>query len=263
MGHGHLSTEEAKIKQLPGWDVFRYSHVLYLSDLQRDWGVVALNREAYKAFSDTILIKHRADLAAEQEAIKEWLNQGGFNSNLPLPWGAAGLSQLEYMNYEYLKVACGFELHLKARLLSQEYVLHEINDSDVKYRTLAKEQQKRPINKAELFSIDGFRFNGKENYLPGLKPTSIKFSLLTDKAEYLKAIGLPDETMALISDYRNLRNQIHLPGDAVETPGLQKLKGKHISEFILDFVNEEIVDCSNKIIVSRKFMFPLLAIIAN
>ena len=259
MQHGHLSTEEAKSKQLPGSDVFRHSHLFYLSDSHRDWGAVALNREAYKAFSDTILVRHAAELKVEREAAKEWLKQGGFSSNLPLPWSAAGLSQLEYMNYEYLKLGCGFELHLKARLLSRDYLVHDVDDTDGRYGTLARAQKQRPVEKAELLDIDGFRFNGRENYLPGLKPTSIKFSLLTDKNEYITALGLPVETIAVIRDYRNLRNQIHLPGDVIETPGLQKLQGKPISEFLLDFVNREIVSWSNQIIVNRKFTFPLLA----
>ena len=259
MQHGYLSTEEAKSKRLPGSDVFRYSHLLYLSDFHRDWGVVALNREAYKAFSDTILVRHRAELKVEQEAIKVWLKQGGFSSNLPLPWGAAGLSHLEYRNYEYLKLACGFELHLKARLLSRDYLVQDVDNTDVRYRTLARAQKQRPVEKAELLNIDGFRFNGRENYLPGLKPTSIKFSLLTDSDEYIKALGLPVETIAVIKDYRNLRNQIHLPGDVIETPGLQKFQDKPISEFLLGFISKEIVSWSNQIIVNRKFTFPPLA----
>jgi len=263
MGHSDLSTEEARSRQLPGSDVFRSSHIMYLDEIHRDWSVVALNREGYKAFADTILVRQRAELMAEQEALRKWVDQGGFSSNLLPSWSAAGLSQLEYMNYEHLKLACGFELHLKARLLSQGYIVQEIDNSDVGYKALAKEQKKRPVTKSELFSIDSFRFNGKENYLPGLKPTSIKFSLLTDNAEYLKIIGLPTESMEIIKDYRNLRNQIHLPGDAILTSGLQKFKGKHILEFILDFINAEIVDWSNKIIENRKFTFPQLATIAN
>ena len=205
MQYNHLSTEDAKGQRLFGSDVFRSSHLPYLNEMQRDWGVVRLNREAYKAFSDTILVKHRAVLKAEREAAKEWLKQGGFSSGSRLPWSAAGLAELEYMNYEHLKLGCGFELHLKARLLSRGYLVHNVDDTHGRYRALARAQKQRPVEKAELLDIDGFRFDGRENYLPGLKRTSIMFSLLTDKDKYIKALGLPDETIAVIRDYRNLR----------------------------------------------------------
>ncbi|MBI2910396.1 MAG: hypothetical protein HYX92_22350 [Chloroflexi bacterium] len=258
MQHNDLSTEDAKSRRLPGSDVFRYSHVFYLNEFHRDWGVVALNREAYKAFSDTILVRHRAELKVQQHAVREWVRQRDFGSNLPFPESSAWFSQLEYMNYEYLKVACGFELHLKARLLSRDYLIHSVNNADGRYRTLARAQRERPVKTAELFSIDGFRFNGKENYLPGLKPTSVQFSSLTDKDDYIVALGLPAETVAVIRDYRNLRNQIHLPGDVIETPGLNKFQHNPISEFLIDFINSEIVSWSNQIIVDRKFTYPLL-----
>jgi hypothetical protein len=152
MDHSDLSTEEARSRQLPGSDVFRYSHIIYLDEFHRDWSAVALNREGYKAFTDTILIGERAELVAEQEGLRKWLDQGGFCSSQQPSWSAAGLRQLEYMNYEYLKLACGFELHLKARLLSQDYIIQEIDSSAIGYKTLAKEQKKRPVTKSELFS---------------------------------------------------------------------------------------------------------------
>ena len=250
--------EEARSKQLPGSEVFRRSHLYYFSDFNRDWGVVALNREAYKAFSDTILVRHRAELEAGRKAMEEWLKQGGFSSSLPFPWSAAGQSQLEYMNLEYLKLGCGFELHLKARLLSRDYLVHNVEKND-RYRTLANEQKQRPVKKVELLTIDGFRFNGRENYLPGLKPRSIDFWLLTDKEEYIKALDLPRETIAVIKHYRKLRNQIHLPGDDAETPELPEFRNRPILEFLLSFVNMEVVSWSNQIIANRGFTFPRLA----
>lgn len=254
-----LSTEEAKNRQLPGSDTFRHAHILYLDDFHRDWSVIALNREAYKAFSDTILIQNRAELMVEHEDVKEYIKQGGFNSDLPLPWSEAGMRRMEYRNYENLKIASGFELHLKTKLISQDYVVHCIDGNDSKYQSLAKEQKKRPIKKAELFSIDNFRFNGDENYLPGLTSKSIGFEQLTNRDGYSNVIGLPVETMEIIKDYRELRNQIHLPVGTIETPGLQNLRGKDILEVILDFVNVNIVDWSNSLIVNHKFTFPLLA----
>jgi len=86
MATNHMSTDQAKHQGLPGSDVFRYSHLLYHDPLNRDAGVVHLNVEAYKSFSDTVLLTQRHALAAEQSAAKEWLAAGGFASNIPFPW---------------------------------------------------------------------------------------------------------------------------------------------------------------------------------
>ena len=46
---------------------------------------------------------------------------------------------MEYVNYENLKIASGFELHLKARLLGGDYVLHEIDPKVDCYKALSAE----------------------------------------------------------------------------------------------------------------------------
>ena len=149
----HLTTEEARRRKLPGFDVYRYTHLLYHDDLKRDFGVVRLNVEAVKAFSDTVAFVQRHTIAAEQIAVKQWLAQGGFESGLPYPWGMALRASMEYANYEHLKIASAFELHLKARLLSRSYVLHEIDGSVAEYRGLAAEQRDRPIQRGELVAV--------------------------------------------------------------------------------------------------------------
>jgi hypothetical protein len=243
----HISTEEAKEQGLPGSDVFRFSHLLYHDPVNRDAGVVHLNVEALKSFSDTVLVTRRLELAAERKAAKDWVAQGGFASKAPLPLGAATMSHLGYVNYENFRLACGFELHLKARLLSNDFVVHEIDGGNPAYRSLARGQKTRPISSAELLAVDSYRFDGKQNYLPGLKDTSLKFSTLTDEPEYRKSLKLPDEHLDIIRDYRLLRNQIHLPGDFIESPSIRAYSGP-IVDFVTNFINVEIVAFSNKLI---------------
>jgi len=79
----HIPTAEAKKQALPGLDVYRYSHLLYHDDLNRDFGVVCLNVEAMKAFSDTVTITQRKSIAEDQTAIDRWHAPGGFQANLP------------------------------------------------------------------------------------------------------------------------------------------------------------------------------------
>lgn len=62
----------------------------------------------------------------------------------------------------------------------------------------------------------------------------------------------------MVEDYRNLRNQIHLPGNAYETPNIRRI-GENAIELIIDFINERIVENSNNLINKYDFNFRPLA----
>lgn len=254
----HITTEEAKLQGLPRSDVFRRTHLLYHDDLNRDFGVVRLNVEALKAFSDTVTLARRHALAIEQAAVKEWLKKGGLEANLPYPWGEASLASMEYVDYENLKIASGFELHLKARLLARDYILHEIDSKANGYKTLAAKQCDQPITKQELIAIQPYHFDGRQNYLPGLKEASLKFSCLTDKPEYRSALGLTDQQLDIIKDYRLLQNQIHFPDDILEASSIREYP-RPIIEFLTDFINSEVINESNYLIAKYKMNLRPLA----
>ena len=254
----HISTENAKQQALPGSDGFLYSHHLYLDDLHRDSGVVRLNIEALKAFSDSITVGQRHELSADREAEMLWLAQGGIESGFPDPWGSTSRKRWEYINYEHLKIASAFELHLKSRLLGRNYVLHEIDGRLPEYKSLEKQQRTRPIEKGELFAIRPYHFDGKQNYLPGLRQGSLRFSRLTQKPAYRAALGLADQEIDIIEDYRLLRNQIHFPGDGFETPNIRAF-GQPIIEFFCAFINAELIDWSNLLIAQHKMSRPPIA----
>ena len=73
----HLSAADARKKGLPGSDVYRATHIIYLDELHRDHGVVRLCREALKAFTDTVMIRHRLALSAEHAEATKWVAAGG------------------------------------------------------------------------------------------------------------------------------------------------------------------------------------------
>ncbi len=171
-----ITSKEARLQLLPGHDVYKATHSLYIDAYQRDHGVVSLNLESLKAFSDTVTVGQRHQLALERSADKVWLESGGWDAGLDLPPAHSTWAMLEYLNFEYLKIASAFEIHLKARLLSTDHVLHVIDGISSGHKILANEQRERPILKAEVFSLSEFHFDGAKNYLPGLKPESIKFS---------------------------------------------------------------------------------------
>ncbi len=102
---------------------------MYLDDVNRDVAALQLNLEALKAFSDTVMVTHRAALAAEAAAVTDWARRGGLEAGLPFPWAALMLTRafMEYVNYENLKIASGFELHVKARLLARDFLVNEID----------------------------------------------------------------------------------------------------------------------------------------
>ena len=119
---------------------------------------------------------------------------------------------------------------------------------------LAAEQRDRPVERGELVGVLPYHFDGKQNYLPGLKESSLKFSWLTDKPHYRTALALPQEQIDIIRDYRLLRNQVHFPGDCLETPNIQAFP-RPIIEFLTDLINSEIVAWSNSLIVQYKMNY--------
>lgn len=254
----HIPTTDAKKQALPGSDTFRYSHVLYMDGLHRDFGSVRLNLEALKAFSDSIMVGQRRELEADRAAERNWLAQGGFESGLPDPWGSTSWKSLEYVNYEHLKIASAFELHLKSRLLARDYVVHEIDARLPAYKALEKLQRGRPIKTSELLTIQSYHFDGKQNYLPGLREGSLRFSLFTQSPTYRAALSLTDLELGIIEDYRLLRNQIHFPGDVFDTPNVRRF-GRPIIEFLLAFINTEIIDWSNFLIAKHKMNYRQIA----
>jgi hypothetical protein len=167
-----------------------------------------------------------------------------------LHWGRVTHALMDFINYEYLKIASAFELHFKARLLGRDFLVHELDRDDPLYRQLATEQKRRPIQTGEVVAVSSYAFDGQRNYLPGLKDASLKFSLMTGKPNYRAALDLPDATIDVVDDYRVLRNQIHLPGDIVESPHLAALS-QPADAFIAEFINSEIVPWSNTLIAQH------------
>jgi hypothetical protein len=245
----HISTEEAKQKKLNGSDTFHSSHIMYLDDLHRDVAAWSLNREAMKAFSESIILTQHENLQAEKEALANF-----FKENTGDPFGPTMRKLGEFKNFENFKIAAGFELHLKARLIAAGYIVHIIKDAP-EYLNLKNEQIKRPIHKTELFGIKGYHFDGRQNYLPGISSNSLAFSSLTKRAQYSKALKISTQALGIIEDYRILRNKIHLPNEPVTAPNIRAFR-RPIAEFIVPFVNAEIVEFSNNLIAKYKLNFP-------
>lgn len=248
-----LITHEDAIKLKPtGWDTFKNTHLMYMNGINRDAAVAVLNYEAYKAFSDTILMQKHTDLIEEQNKIDDFLKLGKMLCVDEFPWPNAQLNFGRFKNYEYLKIGCGFELSLKSQLLSAGYVIHEIDRSLPNYEKLAKKQKSSPIKIDELMSISGYMFNGKHNIIPSITQKSVQFSSILDKHAYRKAYLLDSNTLDIISDYKDLRNSIHLLGDAVATTIQKNMSWTEQIKFIRNYIYEQIVTKNRLIVKSHK-----------
>ncbi len=250
----HITTAEAKQLKLPGSDSFR--HLMYYDAPNRDFAAVRLNAEALKAFSDTVAVGRRHEMTEHMTANRCWIDRGGFASGAPAPESEAMWRYLDHINYENLKIACGFELHLKARLIAEGYVVHNLNRKDPKYKVLASQQEDRPIRVVELLAIKPFSFDGKQNYLPGLKSTSLNFEQMSQESGYQTVLNLSVESLGVIEYYRCLRNQIHLPGEPIEIPDV-RFAGT-VVDFLVNFINNEIITMSNRLMDQHSLGFSRL-----
>lgn len=221
------------------------THMLYFDDLHRDHGAIALSRQALFVFCDTIIFGRRDELRREDEAVRDWQAAENSLAISPLPPTPSTFARLERYVYENMKIASGFELNLKARLIKASFVVHVILDSDP-WKSLHKEQRLRPILVNEMTSLCPYISTQTERYLPGVTKQSLNFSWIVTKPAYIAALGLPTQTVEIIDEYSQLRNQIHLPGDIQESSKIQA--HKHPLDFLLEFANTQIVDWANSLL---------------
>src|SRR5437764_4762900 len=173
-----MPEEEARKLQLVGSDTFLRTQLAYRDELNKESLIMYLNREAYLAFTDTILIGQYPLLKQERELMKsDW--------TISTP---TIFRQLEYWNLDNLKIAAGFELHLKACLLSKDIVIHLINGrtpfNTAQFNALRNRQDNEPVYKSELFAIEGYYFNGTLNILRGLTSLSLKLDKILNSSKY-------------------------------------------------------------------------------
>lgn len=243
-----ITREEAEKLKVTGWDVFQRSHLMYMAGINRQAGGAELNLEAFKAFTDTILITKSDEIIRESQQQEYFIASGKRLGVDDYPWPKAQLEFGRFRNYEYLKIGCGFELSLKANLLKRGIVIHEIDRTDPRYQKLAKEQKKRPVMCDELFRISGYMHNGTINILPGITKKSLSFSTILDNGNYRQSVGLATDTLEVIGEYRDLRNMIHLPGDPNETVKLRNMSWQEKIKFLRKYIDEHIVAVNRRIV---------------
>lgn len=246
----HISSVEAKIQDLPGHDTFRASHLIYYDEINRDVGIFVLCLEAFNAFNDSIMVSERHALAYERLQDELFLVEGRSILDGPLPENPVTWKLLRSLNLEHLKIASGFEIILKSMLVEKGIVIQEIVNMDGPYKILAVKQSSSPVYTEELLEIDDFRFDGLINYLPGITRKSLGFQTILEKPDYRSVLEISDLDLELIDEFRNLRNEIHFPRDAISTP-VRAAYPMPISDFLVNFINKWIVDRGNLISDTR------------
>ena len=254
-----LITElEARQRQLSGCDVFRRTQLAYKDNLHRDHFIISLNREALKIFNLSVTLGQHAKLKEENEKDLQMLSDGNFHIDA-FQTAEQHWRLLENINLEFFYLATGFELHFKSWLLQNDFIVNII-DKIEPFKDLKNEQKDRPINKAEFFTVGSFQYDTTKqiNILQGVTEQSLGFNTICNSTNYISALNISSDILGIVEDYRNLRNQIHLPGDTCESPNINRLAGS-ATDLMIDFINDRIVDNSNNLIQQYGFNFTSLS----
>jgi hypothetical protein len=250
-----ITETEARQQKLPGSDEFTKGQLAYKDVINRDAFVVFINNEAYKMFLLSKLIGHYRTLISDQLKMKTAIENGTAHLEIQ-EMSQINKDRLENMNLEFFYIATGFELSFKASLLQNNYVIHNFEDKD-NFKDLYNKQKKEPVHKSELLEAGGYFYDPiKEKiFLKGITANSLNFKLICTKPTYTSTLGVENDILHIAEDYRNCRNQIHLPGgDFVDAPNLNRI-GERVMPAMIEFINSNIVDNTNKLRKKHGFVF--------
>lgn len=248
-----IPTQEAKERQLSGWDSYKPIHFAYLNDVNRDHFAVTLNLEAYKVFNLSVTLRHFRELKAEADQVKQQIGNGTFNFFTD-QISALRARQHEFMNLEFFYIAAGFEMAFKSLLMQSNFIVNEIDNGQ--FRDLQARQKARPIHKDEFFELSKSHYDleKQQNFFPGLTTKSLSFRTICTKPAYIQVLHISNDLAGVVDDYRNLRNEIHLPGGTVTAPNLDRL-GDRAIELLIEFINQRIVLNTNQLIQRHDFRY--------
>lgn len=243
-----MTEDEVRKKQLPGSDVYIRSQLAYKDSVNNASFVAYLNGEALLAFKNTLVLMFDSQMQTEGTQLTDWFKNGRTGA---MPQSPYTFRRLLYINIENLLIGSAFELHFKAELVRQGYVIQEISNNP-KFLDLRKKQLERPLSKDDFLSVEGYVYDEtrKLNRLRGLSNKSIGFSTLL-KQSYLELIDAPTEIKELAEYYNKLRNQIHMPGDALELMPPEKYQNASFVEDLKDYINSAVVGRTNIMIIKN------------
>jgi hypothetical protein len=202
------------------------------------------------------LIGHYPTLRSDELKMKTAMENGTVFSVMQ-EMSQINMDRLDNRNLEFFYIATGFELSFKACLLQNNYVIHNIENKG-NFNELYKKQKKWPVHKNKLLEAGGYFYDPlkKHIFLKGITAKSLNFGLICNKkTHYPGALDVKDDILDIAEDYRNLRNQIHLPdGGLIDLPNLERI-GEKMMPAMIEFINSNIVDNTNKLRKKHGFRF--------
>lgn len=111
---------------------------------------------------------------------------------------------------DWVRIIICFENYMKAVLLKNGFLIHKIDRDEKALKTLANNQNKRPIKLKEFNELFNFsvEIESRLPILEGLKPQTLDFNVLLRK-KYQDEINLPTDILESISKINTKRNTLH------------------------------------------------------
>jgi len=140
-----------------------------------------------------------------------------------------------------IRIGVFFENYIKAKLLLNHCIVHNIDQSIlVDVKLLLKDQKKRPLTIDEVHKTSNFEFDEVNKVITNkiLKPTTLSYSLILNKPAYRKIHEMEEVLVTILNEFNQYRNRLHLHHELSYVLSSKMIKDvKVINEFIDDAIN--------------------------
>jgi hypothetical protein len=109
-----------------------------------------------------------------------------------------------------VRICICFENYMKAKLLAEGFLVHELDKDVTGIKDLAKAQRERPVSLKEAVHLSGGWSKSPDglDYLVGVRKQTLKMSWMLGKA-YQEKIDLPASVLKYLDGVNKQRNELH------------------------------------------------------
>lgn len=170
-----------------------HQHNCYHDNFVRDFFAISLVTFAYSNFKKVTKIK-------ELDNLKKHVNSRDSGKS-KISQDLSLLSNSIFSSLiDSILICISFENYFKAKLLLNDFVIHEIDKEENK--ELFKKQKKQPISMTEICCNQNKKYNE-------LKDTTLQFGFLLNNKNYIKYYNLDSKTIAYLKELNKKRNNLH------------------------------------------------------